>query len=193
MDRRWWYLSPAASMKKLLAFISLVNLLSCGGTRDDSAPDAGSGGAVDGGHFVAGSGGAVGSGGTSGPCTSGKTWTGGNGPDMAPGYDCLACHSFPAAGTIFPTAHEVNNCDGTAANGLKVVITGADGKVVTITPSPTSGDFYADTAISFPFTAKVTDASGGVRAMMASQMVGNCNACHTVAGANGAPGRIMAP
>ena len=180
-------------MRKLLTFVALTTL-SCGGTGGDPAPDAGSsGGSSDGGHFVAGSGGAVGSGGTPGSCTSGKMWSGGNGPDMAPGYDCLACHSFPAAGTIFPTAHEVNDCDGTAANGLKVVITGADGKVVTLTPSPTSGNFYAGTAITPPFTAKVTDASGGVRAMMSSQMVGNCNACHTVAGANGAPGRIMAP
>jgi len=180
-------------MDKIFPLVALATLLSCGGTRDDPAPDAGSRSGTDGGRFVGDSGGAVGSGGAAGPCTSGKTWSGGMGPDMAPGYDCLACHSFPAAGTIFPTGHEVNDCDGTAANGLKVVITGADGQVVTLTPSPLSGNFYAGSAIAAPFTAQVTDASGGVRAMMSPQTVGNCNACHTAAGANGAPGRIMAP
>ena len=32
-----------------------------------------------------------------------------------------------------------------------------------------------------------------VRMMVASQTAGNCNSCHTQNGANGAPGRIMAP
>jgi hypothetical protein len=142
----------------------------------------------------AGTGGAVGTGGSSAPvCTSGKTWTGGNGQDMRPGNDCKACHSFTIAGTIYPTAHEPNNCDGTAAGGLKVVITGADGSTVMLTPSATSGNFYSNTNIKTPFTAKVTNSSGAVRMMVASQTAGNCNSCHTPDGANGAPGRIMAP
>ena len=43
-----------------------------------------------------------------------------------------------------------------------------------------------------PFTAKVTY-QGRERAMTAPQTSGDCNGCHTQAGANGAPGRITLP
>jgi mono/diheme cytochrome c family protein len=112
---------------------------------------------------------------------------------MRPGNDCKSCHSFTIAGTVYPTAHEPNNCDGTAAGGLKVVITGADGTTMTLTPSATSGNFYSSTQVKTPFTAKVTSSAGASRAMVASQTAGNCNSCHTPTGANSAPGRIMAP
>lgn len=145
----------------------------------------GSGGA---GGIVAGSGGS-----SATVCSSGKTWTSGNGQDMRPGNDCKGCHSFTIAGTVYPTAHEPNNCDGTASGGIKVVITGADGSTVTLTPSAASGNFYSNSTIKTPFTAKVTNTAGAVRMMVASQTAGNCNSCHTQDGGNGAPGRIMAP
>jgi len=148
----------------------------------------GSGGAVGTGGMMAGTGG------SSAPvCTSGKTWTSGNGQDMRPGNDCKGCHSFTIAGTVYPTAHEPNNCDGTAAGGIKVVVTGADGSTITLTPSATSGNFYSNSTVKTPFTAKVTNSAGAVRMMVASQTAGNCNSCHTQDGGNGAPGRIMAP
>jgi len=173
----------------------------------------GSGGALGSGGIVgsggaggrggrAGTGGAGGAQGTGGAgaggttpvmCSSGKMWTNGNGQDMRPGNDCTGCHSFTIAGTVYPTAHEPNNCDGTAAGGIKVVITGADGSMMTLTPSATSGNFYSSSAIKTPFTAQVVNSSGAVRMMMASQTKGNCNSCHTQDGASGAPGRIMAP
>jgi hypothetical protein len=150
----------------------------------------GSGGRGGGSAGMTGSG----SGGTvAAVCTSNKMWTSGNGTDMRPGNDCASCHSFTIAGTVYPTVHEPNNCNGTAANGIKVVITGADGSTMTLTPSATSGNFYTSSAIKTPFSAKVTNTAGGSHAMVATQTKGNCNSCHSQAGANGAPGRITAP
>ena len=158
-----------------------------GGTTGSGGRVIGTGGVGTGGMMA-------GSGGSSAPvCTSGKTWTSGNGQDMRPGLDCKGCHSFTIAGTVYPTAHEPNNCDGTAAGGIKVIVTGADGAMITLTPSATSGNFYSNTAVKTPFTAKVTNSAGAVRMMVASQSAGNCNSCHTQDGANAAPGRIMAP
>lgn len=154
----------------------------------------GSGGSGSGGGGRGGASGMMGSGGSAAAvCTSKKMWTGGNGSTMRPGNDCTACHGFTIAGTLYPTQHEPNNCDGTAANGVKVVVTGADGKVTTLTPDATSGNFYSSTAIKAPFSAKVTNSAGGSRAMTDTQTKGNCNSCHTQDGASGAPGRIMTP
>jgi hypothetical protein len=177
-----------------------------GGTSSSGGSGSGGrGGAMGGrGGSTAGSGGSTaGSGGTTGAggsptCSSNKMWTSGNGNDMRPGEDCMTCHkstrpNFTISGTVYPTAHEKNDCDGTAANGIKIVITGADGQVTTLTPSSLSGSFNSTTTIKMPYTAKVTNSAGAMRAMTASQSMGNCNGCHTQAGANGAPGRIMAP
>lgn len=150
----------------------------------------GSGGAP--GTGGSGSGGSSGSGGVAGSvCTSMKTWNDTTGPLMAPGYPCLSCHSFSLGGTIYPTAHEANNCDGATGGGLSVIVTGANGQTVTMTPNA-AGNFYATAPISTPFTVKVTS-SNGTRVMQTPQTSGDCNSCHTVAGANGAPGRIMTP
>jgi len=171
-----------------------------GGAATGGSAGRGSGGAAGGrsggsagGRSGTGSGGTGAGGSTATVCTSGKTWTNGNGTDMRPGNDCKGCHSFSISGTIYPTAHEPNNCYGTAAGGIKVVITGADGSTVTLTPSANSGNFYSNTAIKTPYTAKITNSSGGTRMMTESQTTGNCNSCHTPTGANGAPGRIYVP
>jgi mono/diheme cytochrome c family protein len=133
-------------------------------------------------------------------CSSGKTWTGGNqeSPRMNPGMACIACHSmdegprFSIAGTLYPTIHEPDRCDGAdAATGAQVIITGADGQTLTLVPNA-AGNFYSELSIAKPFRAKVVTASGE-RAMTAEQTSGDCNGCHTEAGANGAPGRITLP
>ena len=159
---------------------------------------AGSGGTSNGGHGGTGSAGlgnGGGSGGTSAQvCTSKKTWTSGNGPDMRPGNDCRSCHSnFVIAGTVYPTLNEPNNCDGTGAGGVKVVITGADNTTLTLTPSTTSGNFYSTQSVKTPYSVKLTNSAGASRSMTAHQTAGNCNSCHSSSGTNGAPGRIMAP
>jgi mono/diheme cytochrome c family protein len=134
-------------------------------------------------------------------CTSGKTWREGNegSPEMNPGMACIQCHAasdegprFSIAGTIYPTAHEPDLCDGAPpASGAQVIITGADGRTLTLAPNA-AGNFYAETAVAAPYRARVVTA-GGERAMTAAQTSGDCNTCHSIAGANGAPGRIMLP
>jgi len=155
-----------------------------------------------------GAGGAGGAGGsapepTAPTCTSNRTWTGGTdgSKDMQPGVACISCHSqsggeaptFALAGTVYPTVHEPDQCYGASgAAGVRVVITGADGAVVTLTPG-TSGNFSYQGSLAKPYTAKVTDMNGGVRAMSQAQTSGDCNGCHTQSGANAAPGRIVVP
>ena len=183
-------------MKRLMlvAALALAGAPGCAVDGTGTSVDAGSSGGSPGSGGRVGSDGGVGSGGTTaaGVCTSMMTWNGNDGALMAPGYACLGCHPFSVGGTLFPTAHEPNNCDGaTASGGVSVVITGANGQTLTLTPNA-AGNFYSTTTISTPFTAKVVS-NNGVRMMIASQTSGDCNSCHTPAGTNGAPGRIMPP
>jgi hypothetical protein len=100
--------------------------------------------------------------------------------------------SLTIAGTVYPTAHEPDLCNGAnGSNGARVVITGADGQTQTLTPGA-SGNFNSRTAVKTPFKAKVTY-MGRERAMASSQTSGDCNSCHTQNGANSAPGRILLP
>jgi nitrate/TMAO reductase-like tetraheme cytochrome c subunit len=118
--------------------------------------------------------------------------------DMNPGRACITCHStmngpsLTIAGTVYPTAHEPDLCNGAnGSNGARVVITGADGATLTLTPG-TSGNFNSRTAVKTPFRAKVTY-MGRERAMSTAQTSGDCNSCHTQSGTNSAPGRILLP
>ena len=113
---------------------------------------------------------------------------------MHPGQACIKCHTkkgpkFSIAGTVYPTAHEPDDCYGLGSS--TVVITDATGKVLTL-KSNSAGNFYSQTAIKMPYTAKVIVGTKE-RAMKDSQTNGDCNSCHTVTGAEKAPGRIMAP
>jgi hypothetical protein len=136
-------------------------------------------------------------------CTSGKTWSGSTegSASMQPGVACINCHNssggeaprFTIAGTLYPTAHEPNQCDGVngSTNGAKVVITDANQNVITLTPN-SAGNFYYTGTVATPFHAKVTD-TNGERDMLAGQTSGDCNACHTQNGTMSAPGRIILP
>ncbi|HEY8924488.1 MAG TPA: hypothetical protein VIU64_08910 [Polyangia bacterium] len=154
---------------------------------------------------------APGAGGTGGPdpfsvpatCTSGKTWSGGGegSASMDPGRACISCHAstggeapnFAIAGTLYPTGHEPDLCDGTDGStaGAKVVITDAQGKVITLTPNA-AGNFTYRGGVTMPFQAAVTY-MGRERRMASSPPNGDCNACHTANGAMSAPGRIVLP
>lgn len=149
-----------------------------------------------------GSCGATGGSGAVDPCASGRTYSGGEGSSsMNPGQACISCHqrsggeapSFSIAGTVYQTAHEPDMCDGVAGSGgaVTVVITDANGTQLTLSVNG-AGNFSSRGAIAMPYSAKVV-ANGKERAMSATQTSGDCNSCHTVSGANGAPGRIMAP
>jgi hypothetical protein len=136
-------------------------------------------------------------------CTSGTKWTRGDrgSSQMHPGGTCITCHAksfgpddFSFAGTVFPSVHEPDDCNG--ANGpkteLTVVITDATGAEVKAAVNSV-GNFYSTTPIKAPFTARLVDSAGAERAMCVSQTTTDCNTCHTVNGANDAPGRIVAP
>ena len=139
-------------------------------------------------------------------CSSGKMWTSGNqgSSRMNPGMACNKCHkadhifTFDAAGTVYPTGHEPDRCNGTNGSTLKDVIvriTGSDGKTYDAHPN-TVGNFWFDaTGVKMPYTAKVIS-SAGERVMSEPQSDGDCNLCHTdQAGGNGtlSPGRIVIP
>jgi hypothetical protein len=134
-------------------------------------------------------------------CTSGTMWTGGNNGSsvMNPGRACIACHvnsggapRWTIAGTVYPTGHEPNLCNGAnGSNGALVVIVDAANRTITLTPNA-AGNFMTTTAITPPYRAKITY-QGRERIMPVAQTSGDCNNCHTQTGANGAPGRITLP
>jgi hypothetical protein len=193
----------------------------CGGssTTTGSIVDADGGGSTDEGGTATGEGGTGGKVdeagvettnndyGTASVCTSGKKWTFGTAgsSSMEPGRACIDCHSmenaptFAVAGTVYPTAHEPNDCNGKAA--VQVILTDAKGQVFTLTAN-TAGNFacgsrarsgfQACAGFTPPYNAKVVS-NGVVRHMVGAQTSGDCNSCHTETGTMSAPGRIMAP
>jgi mono/diheme cytochrome c family protein len=135
-------------------------------------------------------------------CTSNQFWSSNRrGPTMQPGRACITCHESQedkpvvwVGGTVYPTLREPDGCYGIAGDAT-VVITDAAGRVVSLPVGPT-GNFSLSAESSAPLTmpirAKVVR-NGKERAMATPQSSGNCNACHTENGANGAPGRILTP
>lgn len=138
-------------------------------------------------------------------CTSNTTWTRGNSGSsrMNPGRACLSCHAQEndpgdeeapegIGGTLYPTAHEPDLCNG-LPGAATVVLTGSDGREFRLSVNDV-GNFhmYRNNALLRPYTARV-EFAGRTRRMSTPQMSGDCNSCHTQAGTNGAPGRILAP
>lgn len=153
-----------------------------------TAGDAGADGGVGGGNPYA----------TPTVCTSNTTWNQGNqgSSRMRPGGACITCHTmrggpaYTVAGTVYPTAHEPNDCNG--VNGVvTVVVTDANGVVTNLTVNNV-GNFSSRAKIAAPFHVKVTNGAKE-RVMATALTAGDCNSCHTLAGVNGAPGRVMAP
>jgi mono/diheme cytochrome c family protein len=139
-------------------------------------------------------------------CSSGTFWPtrwDDGSPDMNPGLPCRGCHlvdkpsrAYFFMGTAFPTLHEQDRCNSIVPPGTRVEIIDRNGAVALTLPVRAKGNFmsYArDAEVALPFTARVVTADGRVSQMMTPQMTGDCNACHTEQGANGAPGRIMIP
>ncbi len=136
-------------------------------------------------------------------CTSGKTWTGGNreSPNMRPGHACNDCHDrenegpiFAVAGTIYPTGHEPDDCNGEGS--ITVHVTDANGLVAEV-KSNGAGNFMltrgnAPSGFAPPFQIKVSSPVGE-RAMAMLAPHGDCNVCHTQNGDQNALGRIVAP
>jgi hypothetical protein len=145
-------------------------------------------------------------------CTSNSWWVGDEGdPHMFPGRDCVACHAaerlehpddedipdLVVGGTVYPTGHEPDDCYGTSAAELRVVVASmATGDEVSLVPNGT-GNFLlhaADAPASFepPFLVKLVEGARE-RVMAVPAPAGSCNACHTQQGKDGAPGRIVRP
>jgi hypothetical protein len=116
---------------------------------------------------------------------------------MRPGEACISCHSssggprFAVAGTVYPTGHEPDDCNGAGNASAVVVITDANGQAHELSVNQ-AGNFTLSGTLALPYTAKVV-VGGASRAMGASQSTGDCNSCHTQSGSNGAPGRIVVP
>jgi hypothetical protein len=135
-------------------------------------------------------------------CTSGTHWTRGDAesPLMHPGGACIDCHttedegpSFVVAGTLYPTPHEPTDCNGVGSStGAVVVVTDANGTEHRLTPNSAGNFSYEGAAFPFPYSAKVSY-DGRERVMVGTQDDGDCNGCHTEAGATRAPGRIFLP
>lgn len=137
-------------------------------------------------------------------CTSNTTWKNGTrgSASMEPGLACIGCHAttggeaptFTIAGTLYPTGHEPDNCNGASgqSTGAKIVVTGNNGSSLTLTPNSV-GNFFTTTSLPPPYKAKVVSASGSERVMSGTASSGDCNSCHTQNGAQNAPGRITLP
>ena len=137
-------------------------------------------------------------------CTSNTNWTGGNAesPNMRPGGACINCHSsgegpsFLLAGTVYPSAHEPDDCNG--ANGstgaAQVIVTDANGMTISMNVNSVGNFYYQGrgASLAFPYQAKVVQ-NGLERVMVTPQTDGDCNSCHSESGDNMAPGRIMLP
>lgn len=169
--------------------------------------DCGAGGAGGGGPYD-----------TPETCTTGIYWAGGEQDwgqypktAMHPGLPCIDCHANPGkygvedmgpgmwiGGTVYPTAHEFDECFGVngTQEAVTVEVTDANGQVVTL-QTGVSGDFYLRKGVGvppivFPITARVLK-GGQYRAMSKAVNTGDCNSCHTLKGTSDAPGRIMSP
>ena len=132
-------------------------------------------------------------------CTSGVVSHKSEGLTMTPGEACVSCHAnsggeapmLTLGGTVYPTAHEPDDCNGVNVTGATIVITDAQGVVKTLTVDSV-GNFQSSASITTPYTASISY-SGNIVAMVTPQTSGDCNSCHDVNGENGAPGRIMLP
>lgn len=172
------------SRQCLTTIIALVVSSACGGSAGDPGGSAGGSGGTTGDPLNAAT-----------TCTSQSTWTRGENAQMRPGEDCIGCHTenggprFALAGTVYPTGHEPDDCEG--ASGASVVIVDADDREYRLTTN-SAGNFYLEQSIALPYRAHVVGPKGE-RFMVAPQSSGDCNSCHTQKGENSAPGRITLP
>jgi hypothetical protein len=161
-------------------------------TSTSGGADGGNGVALDGGSADGGA-----------ACTSGLFWTQGDltaSRLMSPGKACIACHLsygvplFDVAGTVYPSLHEPDECFGSpVAPTVVELIDPSSGALIVTMPVLSNGNFFSSRALVIPpYLARVSSGGRTVTAV-GVQTNGDCNACHTVAGAQGAAGRIVSP
>jgi hypothetical protein len=118
----------------------------------------------------------------------GSKGSSGSGGSHNEGRNCLSCHPFASAGTVFSSLNAGNNTPGAAGYRIKlstgVVYGSARG----------TGNSRASSFPSGNFTAQVIDPNGNVVNSSADMSHDGsrraCNSCHSASGNNGAPGRI---
>ena len=116
---------------------------------------------------------------------------------MAPGTACVVCHlgigkPIYIAGTVYPALHDPDLCLGVTGVTVEVVDTNGAAHQLDVN---TSGNFLDQSLLALwpsPWTVSVLRGTAR-RSMVGTVTNGDCNSCHTAAGANGAPGRILAP
>ncbi len=131
----------------------------------------------------------------------------GEGADMLPGSQCLACHSqgnlsddkdwevdeagesgeggiFTVGGTVF---EDILGSGG--APGVTIRITDATGSQVEMVSS-SSGNFYTDSTLTAPLSAEL-ERDGSIISMVSTASTGDCSSCHRCDGPAG--GKLYAP
>jgi hypothetical protein len=119
-------------------------------------------------------------GGSDGSPTAGSSTTatsGSRGGSHNAGRNCLSCHNFGAAGTVYRTGTSTANTAGTVR-----LTTAPDGggSVVATLKTDGSGNFYTQQAVSYGsgLYADLAGASGTRASMKTAVTSGGCNACH---------------
>jgi len=113
-----------------------------------------------------------------------------NGGSHNQGQSCAKCHTndFNSGATVFKTLHAATNTLG--ATGYKIQLGDTD----VYNAGRGDGNSYLTRFTGNKFTAHVIDSNGNIVNSSASLSHDStrldCNRCHTVNGANGAPGRI---
>ena len=140
-------------------------------------------------------------------CTNGKFTTVKADVNMFPGEACVSCHvknngpKLAFAGTVYPTAHEPNDCKGVLITGAQVLVTDSTQKTYTANVQ-SNGDFYmyappklGGITLVPPYTVRLTyqGRERDMTGLVTAPTDGDCNGCHTETGDNGAPGRILLP
>ena len=126
---------------------------------------------------------------------------------MNPGEKCTVCHEknvkaplLPVNGTVYPTLHEPDNCNGVASTvddkgmvDVQVIITDRTQRTLPAIPVNSVGNFIrTGDPILAPFWVKVVS-KGKENKMVMQAPHGDCNVCHTQMGDQGAPGRVHVP
>jgi hypothetical protein len=122
---------------------------------------------------------------------------------MHPGRACLECHISEGEGprrgflgTVQQNVTDSNDCRG-VGDTLVEILDDVDGSVMASTTTNNAGNFIIESALCSgadcpPYRVRLT-LDGRTREMFTAQTNGDCMACHTAVGVDGAPGRIVAP
>lgn len=134
-----------------------------------------------------------------GACGTGSWWWGFNiGSDnMKPGGNCIECHAgnggpdYTFAGTVMAGYNDADDCRGVP--NVQVEILDVNGNLALTMTANAAGNFSSSSnAVELPYSARIR-IGDRVREMTTQTYNGDCNSCHTTAGADLAPGRVVLP